>query len=109
MESEAPWWEKLVKLDPALVRAFIVTVFALIAVTFNITVLDGTVENVINFVLALSSIIAAVWIRPAVTPNAKVLAYDDTPLSPQPTIKAGEATVPAETMGAVEKAVKEAA
>lgn len=108
MTDEPTWWEKLLKLDPALVRGAIVSIFALIGTALN-TQLDDTAQLVVSCVLALFALLASILIRPTVTPNAKVIVLDQTPLSEVPTIEAGEATVPAQFMGAVEKAAKEAA
>ena len=52
------------------------------------------------------ALIAAVWIRPSVTPNVKVIAYNDTPLQAQSTILAGEVIVAPEEMHLVEKAAR---
>lgn len=108
MDTEPTWWQKLVKLDPALVRGFIVTLFGLIGAILKVTVLTGTVDTVVTFVLALFGLIAAVFIRPAVTPNAKVIVRDDTPLSDESTIVPGEATAKATDLYAVEQAAKQA-
>lgn len=109
MPNEPTWWQKLVKLDPALVRGFIVTVFALLATVLNKTIDDSTVQTVISFVVALFGLIAAIFIRPAVTPNAKVIVRDDTPLAETPTIVPGEAVVEAEDIGEVARAAREVA
>lgn len=104
--NEPTWWEKLVKLDPALVRGFIVTVFGLLALILGNQFGTEDVETVINFIVGLFALVAAVWIKPSVTPNAKVIVYDDTPLNAVPTIESGEATVPPQYDHAVEKAAK---
>jgi hypothetical protein len=92
-ETEATWWEKLLKLDPALVRGFIVTVVGLIGAVLKVTVLEGTVDDIVTFVLALLGILAGILIRPSVTPNAKVVVRDATPLNEVPTLQAGAAVV----------------
>jgi hypothetical protein len=104
--EEPTWWQKLVKLDPALVRGFIVTLFGLLGAVLKVTVLTGTVDTVVTFILALFGLVAAVFIRPSVTPNAKVIVADDTPLSPEATIVAGEAVAKPTDMHAVEQAAK---
>jgi len=109
MENDAPWWQKLVTLDPALVRGLILSIVALFGTVLKVTVLTGTADTIVTFVLSAFALVAAVWIRPSVTPNAKVVVYDDTPLAPVATIKPGEATVKAEDMMKVERAAKEAA
>lgn len=104
--NEPTWWEKLLKLDPALVRGFIVTFFGMLALVLGHQYGTEDVETVINFVVGFLGLVAAVVIRPAVTPNAKVIVRDDTPLSAAPTIVAGEATVAPQYDHAVEKAAK---
>jgi hypothetical protein len=91
METEPTWWQRLIKLDPALVRGFIVTIVALGATVLNTTVTDDAVQTVVNFVIGLFALVAAIFIRPAVTPNAKVVTRDDTPLSATPTLVPGPA------------------
>ena len=95
MEDEnATWWERLLKLDPALVRGFVVTIIGLVGAVLKVTVLEGPVDSIVTFVLALFGILTAVLIRPAVTPNAKVVVRDETPLDEFPTLQAGSAVVP---------------
>lgn len=95
-DEETSWIKQLATLDPAVVRGLIVSVFGLIAAVAGVTIADGTVQNVITVVLGLLGILAAVVIRPAVTPNAKVVVKDETPLEPVATIVAGPAVVPPE-------------
>src|SRR5215203_4491216 len=96
MEQEATWWQRLLKLDPALVRGVVVTMFAIAGTLLKVKVLEGDADLIASGILSLFALLAAVLIRPSVTPNAKVIVRDDTPLSEVPTIEAGEATVPAE-------------
>lgn len=91
--KEPSAWQKLVTLEPALVRGLIVSLFAVVASVLNVSFAQGTVENVINLVISLFALLAAVLIRGAVTPNAKVVVRDDTPLQDEATIAAGKATV----------------
>lgn len=105
--DEPSWLERLVKLDPALVRGIIVSFFGLLALALGQQFGTEQVETVVSFVVGLFALVAAVFIRPAVTPNAKVIVMDDTPLSDKPTIQPGEATVPPQYDHAVEKAAKE--
>ena len=107
MEQEATWWEKLLKLDPALVRGFIVTVFAIAGTVLKWKVLEGDADLIASGVLSLFALLAAILIRGGVTPNVKVIVRDDTPLNSVPTIEAGEATVPAEYAYEVEQAAKQ--
>lgn len=93
MNKEPSAWQKLVTLEPALVRGIIVSLFAVLASVLNTTFANGTVENVVNLVISTFALLAAVLIRGAVTPNAKVVVRDDAPLDKDPLIVPGDATV----------------
>lgn len=108
MDTDASWWERLLTLNPTLVRGAVVSGVALVGTVLNKQFVDGTAETVISAFLGLSALLAAVLIKPKVTPNVKVLVRDDTPLDAQPTIVAGEATVPAQFAHEVEVAAKTA-
>lgn len=107
--QEGTWWQKLVKLDPALVRGFIVTLFGLLGAVLKVTVLDGTVDTVVTFVLAVFGLVAAIFIRPSVTPNAKVIVRDDAPLSSVSDIQPGPAVAKPTDAMKIERAAKVAA
>lgn len=102
--QEPTWWQKLLKLEPAVIRGFVVSLVAFLAVILGHKFADGDVETIINFVVTLFSLLAALWIRPAVTANNKVIVYDDTPLATVSTIKAGNVVATPTDMHAVEKA-----
>jgi hypothetical protein len=88
------------------IRGFVVSLAAFLAVILGHKFADGDVETIINFVVTLFSLLAALWIRPAVVPNNKVIVYDDTPLATVSTIKPGDAVAAPTDMHAVEKAAK---
>lgn len=104
--QEPTWWQKLLKLEPAVIRGFIVSLVAFLAVILGHQFADKDVETIINFVVTLFSLLAALWIRPAVTANPKVIVYDDTPLASVSTIKSGDAVAAPTDMHAVEKAAR---
>ena len=104
--QEPTWWQKLITLEPALVRGFVTTLFALLATFLNNAFVTGGAEDVINFVIALFALLSAVLIRGAVTPNAKVIVKDETPLEREPHIAPGEGTVRAQDIYKVEQAAK---
>lgn len=98
-------WQKLITLEPALLRGLIVSAFAVVASVLNTAFAQGTIENFVNLVISTFALLAAVLIRNSVTPNAKVVVRDDTPLQDEATIVAGEATVsPAYSMRVAEAA-----
>lgn len=107
MTDELPWWQKLLKLEPAMVRAALVALSGILALILGNTVFDETAVNaILEFYTSVSALVAAFFIRPAVTANAKVIVRDDTPLSATPTIVAGEAVTDAATMPAVVEAAQ---
>lgn len=110
MDDQPTWWQKLLELDPALVRGFVVTVFALAGTLLGKQFGDDTVQNVIQFVTILSGLLAAVLIKPKVTANAKVLAYLPKPYAEPTVVASGEATVtPEQTDDVVDAALNKAA
>jgi hypothetical protein len=90
----AGFMERLTTLEPAMIRGFIVTVFGLVAAIFGTQIDSQTVDLVITFVLALLGLITALFIRPSVTANKKVLAYIRDPLERPIDIEPGLASVP---------------
>lgn len=93
--SETPWYVRLLKLQPALVRALLVALAAIVAQVMNKTVVtDETVDLVINVFTALSPLLAGLLIRPAVTPNTKVLAYVPDPVQAPEVAVTGEGAPP---------------
>lgn len=105
-EVEATWWQKLLKLEPAVVTGFIVSFFALIGAVLGITFAEETVQNVITVVLGLTALLSTVLLRGKVTANSKVVVRDDTPLSNVSTIRSGPATVTTDDMHDVEAAAR---
>lgn len=95
MEQEVPWWQKVLKLEPALIRGVLVALAALLLQIFGKTIIEaGMVDAVIDFFTSISALVAALMIRAGVTPNAKVLLRDDTPLATVTTLASGEAIPP---------------
>lgn len=91
--DEPTWWQKLLQLEPAMVTGLIVSIFGLIGAVLGITIAPEVVQNVVTVILGISALLATVLLRGKVTANAKVVVYDDTPLAPVATLKAGEAVV----------------
>lgn len=89
-------WYKLVHMEPALWRGFIVAIFAVLA-SLGILVSDDVPNNLIALVLALTAIIQALWTRQAVVPEAKVVVWKDEAQN----LRAGEA-VPSSSASSVE-------
>lgn len=85
--------ERFASLQPAVFRGVIVAVVALLA-SVGILVSPELADALVGLVGSLSALTAAFWIRPAVTPNSKVLAYTPDPEHPR-VIASGEGTTTA--------------
>jgi hypothetical protein len=82
------------KLEPALVRGILVGIAGVIAVVFGRTVVDdNTITLIIELFASISALIAVLWVRGAVTANAKVVVRNDTPFEDEPTLAAGDSSV----------------
>lgn len=95
--------ERLVTLQPAVLRGAIVSIVTLLTAV-GVFVSPEIPDAIMGVVGTVSALVAALWIRSAVTPNAKVLAYVPDPERPR-VIEPGEATTTA-TSGAILEAVR---
>jgi len=93
MTENPGFLERLTALNPAVVRSIIVAVVAVIVLITGKAIDDSTVDIVANVILLLLPIVAGLFIRKAVTPNAKVIALKPDPVGAPNVIEAGEATV----------------
>jgi hypothetical protein len=92
MEENTFWW-RLVHLDPALLRGLIMAVIFALA-SLGIIVTPALPDSLITLVGAVFAIIQALWTKPAVVPNAKVVTYLEDPAQPR-VISPGEAVTTA--------------
>ena len=85
MAESSSWTEqlkRLVQLQPAVVRGFLVAITGVLALVLGHSVIDNNgVETILDAYTALSALISAFWIRPAVTPHVKVVAYKPNPFT----------------------------
>lgn len=88
------WAWKLAHLNPTLFKGFVMAGIALLG-TLGIAVADVKVNAVVGFVTAALLLIQAVWTKPSVTANAKVLALVPDPVDRPAVVVAGEAVTPA--------------
>lgn len=93
MTENPSWLERIAALDPAIVRGVIVTVVGIIVAVTGKVIDNSTVELISTCVLAILGLLAAILIRPAVTPNAKVLAFKPDPVDAPLVIQPGEAVI----------------
>lgn len=66
------WVGRIMALEPVLTRGTIVAVLGVAGMLANMKFSEGTVETVVNVILAAFGLLAAIVSRPAVTPNVKV-------------------------------------
>ena len=91
-ENAGFWW-KLVHLNPALWKALIVAVAALL-VSVGVTVFTEGIQNgVYGVIIAVVAIVQALWTRNSVTANKKVIAYKPDPVDRPNVVASGEAIV----------------
>lgn len=84
------WW-RLVHLDPALLRGAVVAVVALLG-ALGILVSPQLPDVLIGAWAAMAAVVQALWTRPAVTANARVVVWAPDPVGSPRTVAAGEAT-----------------
>lgn len=95
MTNEPTWFKRLLELNPLLVRGVFVSFIGLLGAV-GITVSGDTVQIIIGFVVSVFALVTALWGAPAVTPNAKVLAYQPDPYIVQGEVLSGGAVVGAD-------------
>lgn len=86
------FWYRLVHLDPALFRGLVMAVVALLA-SVGIAVTPALPDALIAVVAIVFAIVQALWTKPAVTPNEKVVVYVPDPVKKPDELAPGEATV----------------
>lgn len=82
--------KRFASLNPALFRGLIVSVISLLAL-LGVAVTPGLPDALMAVISSLSALIAAVWIRPGVTPNDKVVVYMPDPEGLPATVRPGAA------------------
>lgn len=85
---------RLVNLEPALLRTFVVALFALVAST-GVIVNDSIPDALVTFVITMAAIIQAVWVRSGVTANARVVVEAPDPADHPGVVIPGEAVTTA--------------
>jgi hypothetical protein len=75
-------WQRVMLLNPALVRGLVVAIAAILATVLGRTVIDSAlIDSIVIFFASISALVSALWTRGAVTPNDKVVAYKPDPLN----------------------------
>lgn len=104
MQESPNFWQRLAALDPAILRATIVGVIGIVTAIIGHSIDNSTVDLITNLILGVLAIVAGLVIRPAVTPNAKVLAFKPNPIDAPNRIKSGEAVATPEQINDVVEA-----
>lgn len=74
---------RLNNLEPLMTRGTIITVLGVVGMVLNMHFSTGTVEYVVNLVLAAFGLLTAVVSRGKVTPNIKVTSKVENPYAPR--------------------------
>lgn len=104
-EPQDTFWWRLTHLDPAIYKGIVVAVVALLT-SIGVVISPTIPDSVVILIVAVMSMVQALWTKTSVTPNAKVIAYLDDPLKPKE-ILPGEAITTA-TDAAIVKAARDA-
>lgn len=88
--DDAGFWWKLVHLNPTLWRGLIIAVVSLLAAV-GITVASGLQDATFAFIVAVVAVVQALWTKPAVTANKKVVVYKPDPVESPNVLASGEA------------------
>lgn len=89
MDRDTFLW-RVVHLEPALLRGVVMAVVALLA-GFGIVVSPDVPDATVLVLVAVLALVQAVWTRPAVTANARVVVEAPEPVRQPDAVVAGEA------------------
>lgn len=89
MTKDSFWW-RLVHLEPAVWRGAVVAVVALVG-AFGIVVAPAIPDALLAAWVPLAAIVQALWTRPAVTANARVVVEAPDPVNRPGRVVAGDA------------------
>ncbi len=97
---------RLAKLEPTLIRTFVVALFALLA-SIGVIVNASIPDALVTFIITLAAVIQAVWVRSGVTANARVVVEAPDPTGFPDVVVPGEAVTSAPTAEIIEAATTE--
>lgn len=85
MAQESGWTQqlqRLIQLQPAVVRGLLVAVTGVIAQILGHSVVsDGTIDSILDAYTSISALVSAFWIRGVVTPHLKVVSFKPDPFA----------------------------
>lgn len=94
---------RLVHLEPVVLRGIIVSLVLLLA-SVGIVVSPQIPDQLVVFLASVGALYQALWTRPAVTANAKVVVAAPDPVDRPNVVAAGEATTTAHNTAIVDAA-----
>lgn len=93
-EPQDTFWWRLVHLDPALLRGLVVALVLLLG-GLGVSIATDVPDTVVTAIAAFLAIVQALWTRPAVTANARVVVAAPDPVNRPGRVVAGEAVTTA--------------
>jgi len=90
MEDRNGVWWRIVNLNPVLLRGALVALVTLLGAV-GILVAPGIPDALVGLLAGAAAIVQAVWTRPSVTPNARVVVRAPEPITEPGVVEAGEA------------------
>jgi hypothetical protein len=102
MDQNSVWW-RIVHLEPALWRGVVVAAVALLS-SVGVVVAPAVPDTLVLFIVAAAALVQAVWTRPAVTANARVVVRAPDPIDQPAKVEAGEAVTEASNKAILEAA-----
>jgi hypothetical protein len=102
MDRDTVWW-RIIHLDPALWRGAVVAVVALLG-AIGILVTPALPDALLGALVAVAAVAQALWTRPAVTANARVVVEAPEPIRSPGTVVAGEAVTRASDTAIIDAA-----
>jgi len=89
------WWQRILTLEPAVLRGFLLSLAAMLALVTGHTVIDDdAITVVLDAFAGLTALVSAFWTRGAVVPVAKVVSYLPDPGAQPSDLRPGPAVVP---------------
>jgi hypothetical protein len=105
MNRDTFWW-RLVHLEPTVLRGAITGVVGL-AAALGILLAPGLPDAILGALVPVLAVVQLLWVRPAVTANARVVVEAPNPISEPSTVVAGEAVTKASTSDILDAAREE--
>ena len=99
------WW-RLVHLDPVILRGGLTSVFTILG-SLGILVAPGLDDSLVTAWVGVMGIVGVVWVRPAVTANARVAVWVPDPVNRPNVVASGEASPDQASDRAILRAARE--